>query len=143
MSDATATKSNISMLELVYPPMSNQEADWFKDDPEFEPLLRESDFYVIGGRPEAKFSDFEKDDDEWVLRFTMTVEGGPSDDVRLDIKELSGVSDADPDDLRIELGSVLNRDSIWNRTVIQASQRKGGLNGKAGLLAQRCGMAAG
>ena len=40
------------------------------------------------------------------------------------------------------LGSVLNRDSIWNWTVIQASQRKGGLNGKAGLLAQRCGMAA-
>ena len=40
------------------------------------------------------------------------------------------------------LGSVLNRDSIWKWTVIQASQRKGGLNGKAGLLAQRCGMAA-
>jgi predicted nucleic acid-binding protein len=43
---------------------------------------------------------------------------------------------------RSALGSVLNKDSIWNWTVIQASQRKGGLNGKAGLLAQRCGMAA-
>ncbi|WP_409241677.1 ATP-grasp domain-containing protein [Bradyrhizobium sp. CB1015] len=41
-----------------------------------------------------------------------------------------------------ELGSVLNKDSIWNWSVIQASQRKGGLNGKAGLLAQRFGMAA-
>lgn len=40
------------------------------------------------------------------------------------------------------LGSVLNRDSIRNSAVIQASQWKGGLNGKAGLLAQRCGMAA-
>jgi hypothetical protein len=112
MSDATVTKSKISMLELVYPPMSNQEAVWFKDDPEVEPLLRESDFYVIGGRPEAKFSDFEKHDDEWVLRFKMTVEGGPSDDVRLDIKELPGVSDADPDNLWIELGPKFIR--IWD-----------------------------
>ena len=40
------------------------------------------------------------------------------------------------------LGSVLNRDSICNWIVIQASQRKGGLDGKAGLLAKRCGMEA-
>lgn len=61
MSDATATKSKISVLELVYPLMSNREAVWFKDDPEVEALLRESDFNAMGGRPEVKFSHFQKD----------------------------------------------------------------------------------
>ncbi|MCK1650085.1 hypothetical protein IVA88_01360 [Bradyrhizobium sp. 149] len=90
MTDTTVTKSKISMLELVYLPMSNQEAVWFKGDPEVEPLLRESDFYIIGGRPEAKFIDFQTEDDE-ILTFRFAIEGGPSDEVRLDIRSLPGV----------------------------------------------------
>src|SRR5438105_1483614 len=32
----TVTRSKISRLELVYPPISNQEAVWLQDDPEVE-----------------------------------------------------------------------------------------------------------
>ena len=44
--------------------------------------------------------------------------------------------------VEVVLGSVLNRDSQDLGIVIQALQRMGGLNGKAGLLADRCRVAA-
>jgi hypothetical protein len=45
----------INSLRLVYPPISNQEAEWFKEDPEVEAVLRRSNLYMITQRPEAKF----------------------------------------------------------------------------------------
>ena len=48
ISSATSTKSKLSLLETVYPPISNQEAVWLQNDPEVEALLRQSDFYMIG-----------------------------------------------------------------------------------------------
>lgn len=112
MPDATVTRSKISMLELVYLPMSNQEAVWFKDDPEIEALLRKSDFYVIGGRPEAKFTDFQKDDETWRLSFNVIIEGGLTDAVVLDVRSLPGVENADPQTVCIELGPKFVR--IWD-----------------------------
>jgi len=89
-----------------------RQAVWFKDDPEVEPLLRESDFYIIGGRPEIKFSDFHKDDDSWRLSFNVTIEGALSDTVTIDIRSLPSVTDAAPETLWIELGPKFVR--IWD-----------------------------
>ncbi len=50
IASATSTKSKVTFLETVYPPISNQEAIWLKNDTEVEALLRQSDFYMIGGR---------------------------------------------------------------------------------------------
>ena len=46
-------------IELVYPPVSNQEAEWIKDVPEVQMQLQQSNLYMIGQRPEAfyRFSD--------------------------------------------------------------------------------------
>lgn len=52
-----------STLTLVYPPISNQEADWLKKDPEVRSRLQGSDFYAIGMRDEAKF-EFDWVDDQ-------------------------------------------------------------------------------
>lgn len=47
----------VATLSLTYPPISNQEAEWVKTSPEAVALIRESDFYLIGIRPEVFFSD--------------------------------------------------------------------------------------
>lgn len=119
MASNTKTKSKISKLELVFPPMSNQEAVWFKDDPEVEPYLRQSDFYMIGGRPEATFEDFKQNEDDGSLGFKVCIAGGLSDDVRLHILDLPGVSDADPKDIRIEMGPKMVR--VWDGPVRQTN----------------------
>jgi hypothetical protein len=48
-------KTALNFLTLVYPPVSNQEAEWLKQDVEVEEMLRRSDIYMIGQRREAKF----------------------------------------------------------------------------------------
>jgi hypothetical protein len=48
-------KAPFSSLSLVYPPVSNQEMYWLKNDPGVEEELRRSDFYMVFGRAEAKF----------------------------------------------------------------------------------------
>ncbi|HDY8077029.1 TPA: hypothetical protein RQK60_004589 [Vibrio vulnificus] len=45
----------LSFLELVFPPISNQEAYWLKDQPVAD-YMRASDFYMIGGKMKSKFS---------------------------------------------------------------------------------------
>jgi hypothetical protein len=70
---STSTKSKVSFLETVYPPISNQEAVWFQSDPEVEALLRRSDFYMIGGRAEAKYLDLEFDPETDVITFDFAI----------------------------------------------------------------------
>ncbi len=48
-------KTAINSLRLVYPPISNQEAEWLKNDKEVEQLLRRSNLYMIAQRREARF----------------------------------------------------------------------------------------
>jgi len=49
-------KVQITSLRLVYPPISNQVADWMKSDPEVEAVLRKSNLYMVAQREEAKFT---------------------------------------------------------------------------------------
>lgn len=49
-------KFKITYLELVFPPISNQEAFEFKDQPAAN-YMRQSDFYMIGGKAETSFCD--------------------------------------------------------------------------------------
>lgn len=48
-------KTAINSLRLVYPPVSNQEAEWLKADSQVEAMLRRSNLYMIAQRREAKF----------------------------------------------------------------------------------------
>lgn len=49
----------LSTLQLVYPPVSSFEADFLKEDPDVEALIRTSDFYMIAMRPEVLFEKVE------------------------------------------------------------------------------------
>ena len=55
----TVTRGQVARLDLVYPPISNQEAVWLERDPEVQEELRASNFYMIAARPEAKFTDIQ------------------------------------------------------------------------------------
>ena len=57
----TVTRIQTSRLDLVYPPISNQEAVWLEHDPDVREELRASDLYMIAARAEAKFTDIELD----------------------------------------------------------------------------------
>jgi hypothetical protein len=47
-------RAKLTFLELVIPPISNQEAVWYKDEP-FAEYMKQSDFYMIGGKAKSKF----------------------------------------------------------------------------------------
>lgn len=48
-------KSMICDLKLLFPPLSNQEADWLKKDKEIQKILSKSNLYMIGQREEIFF----------------------------------------------------------------------------------------
>lgn len=109
---STSTKSKVSFLETVYPPISNQEAVWFQSDPEVEALLRRSDFYMIGGRAEAKYLDLEFDPETDVITFDFAIADDFRDPVAIHIRELPEVADFGAGDLEIEAGEKCIR--IWD-----------------------------
>lgn len=73
-----------STLELVYPPVSNQEADWVKADPDVQDRLRRSDFYLIGARAEATFGECAMDDTKGQVVVSLSIGDSLSDQVILD-----------------------------------------------------------
>ena len=87
----TSTKSKLSFLETVYPPISNQEAVWLQNDPEVELRLRQSDFYMIGGRAEAKYLNLVIDPDTDVATFDFAIGESFRDPVEIHVRDLPGV----------------------------------------------------
>jgi len=74
----------MSTLTLVYPPVSNQEAEWVKSDPDVEALIRSSDFYMIGARAEARFEDDDVTVEDSQIRVPISTEDGFRDEVVLE-----------------------------------------------------------
>lgn len=109
----TVTKSKVTALRTVYPPISNAHATVLQKDPEVEALLRTSDFYMIGGRAAAKMSDFETDVKKGKLRCSFAIGDGPSHPVAFNIHELPGVKRAGPS-LEIEIDQAGSGFRIWD-----------------------------
>lgn len=106
-----AVESKLSILQLVYPPMSNQEAHWLANDKEMEPLLRQSDFYMIGGRAEAKFLNLAVDPHKEVVTFDFAIGKGFTDAVSISLRELPAVALNPGVDLVIDAGEKILR--VW------------------------------
>jgi hypothetical protein len=95
ISGATSTKSKLTFLEMVYPPISNQEAVWLQNDPEVKALLRQSDFYMIGGRAEAKYLNLVVDPATYVATFDFAVGDSFRDPVEIRIRDLPAVQESE------------------------------------------------
>lgn len=108
----TSTKTKITFLELIYPPMSNQEAVWLENIPEVEERLRQSDFYMIGGRAEAKFLDLLIDPDTDIVTFDFAIGDDFRDPVEIHIGSLPAVAASKVTSFWVEKGDKCIR--VWD-----------------------------
>ncbi|MGO9116932.1 MAG: hypothetical protein ACLQPD_04895 [Desulfomonilaceae bacterium] len=107
-------KSQINILKLVYPPISNQEAEWIKDDPEVQEQLKFSKLYFICQRAEA-FFDYHlplESLEQGLISFTLYTKSAFSDGV-VDISQLPRMKgvDWDMEEIDVEFGPKMFR--IW------------------------------
>lgn len=110
-------KSQLHYLELIYPPISNQEAEWMRKDKEVAEIISKSNLYFIGQKPETFFS-FEYDESQDQVDnerkiFFIYHSGTKQSHGYIDIEILLQHSiDIDPINLEIEIGPKMIR--IWN-----------------------------
>jgi hypothetical protein len=109
-------KSQIHKLQLIFPPISNQEAEWIKTDIDAQKELSRSNLYMIGQRPEAKYI-FSIDKNNIIKNGIIYFEFSCNErvsTVEIDINkilELQNDKSIDYEDLFVELGDKLIR--IW------------------------------
>lgn len=108
----TSTKSKFTLLETVYPPISNQEAAWLEKDQEVEELLRQSDFYMIGGRAEAKYLNLVIDSETYIATFDFVIGDDFRDPVEIHIRDLPTVAASKASSFWIEGGEKIIR--VWD-----------------------------
>lgn len=116
---ATSTKSKVTLLETVYPPISNQEAIWLQNDPEVEALLRKSDFYMIGGRVQAKYLNLVIDPATYIATFDFSVRDSFRDPVEIHIRDLPAVQKSEAESFWVEGGEKLIR--VWDGPIGEPS----------------------
>lgn len=116
--NATSTKSKVTFLETVYPPISNQEAVWLHSDPEVAALLRQSDFYMIGGRAEAKYLNLVINPENDAITFDFAIGGDFRDPVEIHIRDLPAVKESQAESFWIEAGEKNVR--VWDGPIGEA-----------------------
>lgn len=108
----------MNTLKLVYPPISNQYAEWLsKDSKEIRDQLKDSNLYMIVQRPEAKFiisenSNEVMNEEGTILKVKLSVED-LADNVEIDLLRLYEYHNFSEDEysVGIELGKKQIR--IW------------------------------
>ena len=108
-------KSQINILQLVYPPISNQEAEWLKDDIEVQAELKSSNLYMICQRSEAFFTythtEIEKNIcDDRKFKFYLNTQDHTTPG-EIDISQLLKLHNVDleQNEIEIEIGPKLFR----------------------------------
>jgi hypothetical protein len=75
-------------LDLVCTPIPNNIVSHIARNKDAESILRGSDFYMIAGRAQASFADFDFDKETGLLHFSIAVAGGKSDSGSIDVFRL-------------------------------------------------------
>jgi hypothetical protein len=104
--DKTSTCS--ATLDLVCPPIPNSAAAKLVGNDAAEAIIRQSDFYMIGGRPQASFSDIYHDPDTGRLHFSLEVAGGKKDSGSILLDYIPYPKEIPDDfDIRVKFGDSL------------------------------------
>jgi hypothetical protein len=84
-------KAQLHQLRLVYPPISNQEAEWLRtsEDAELWERLRRSNLYMIAQRAEAKYEDFAGDAETWKASGRYVIPGTANSPFEIDFRALA------------------------------------------------------
>lgn len=96
------TSTCSATLDLVCPPIPNSVAAKLIGNDAAEAIIRQSDFYMIGGRPQASFSDFYHAPDTGQLYFSLGVAGGKKDSGSILLDQIPYIYES-PDDLDIRV----------------------------------------
>lgn len=92
-------------LDLVCPPIPNSLATQISGNGRAESIIRQSDFYMIGGRPQAIFCDFVQDANDGRLYFSIAVAGGKKDSGCICIEHIPFVARSETDvSIKIKFG---------------------------------------
>lgn len=111
-------KAQINILKLVYPPISNQEAEWIKNDPEVIAELKSSNLYMIVQRHESKFHLFNEEEmaqnfiNDFSIKCKYTV-GNISDDLEINLSILFKEHNIIIDDFNFEFELGEKQIRIW------------------------------
>jgi hypothetical protein len=106
------TKTKLTVLRSVYPPISSSFASLLRKDKEVEARLRQSDFYMIGIRPEARLRNFEGD--AKTLNFDFVINGLDPVPVLIRLHELPQVADYDGATFMLEIDGEGTGFRIWS-----------------------------
>lgn len=98
-------------LDLLYPPISNQEGDWLSGDEEVSAFLKRSKLYMIVQREELKFSDLQMDTEEGVFKIEIYSSTLCSPTLKIHFNDILPALQ-DMDSMRIEQGDKIIR--IYN-----------------------------
>lgn len=96
-------RAKVTFLELVIPPISNQEAVWFKDEP-FAEHMKQSDFYMIGGKAKSKFSNIRANEDNSQILFDVFVGDDNKSSGTIHRYKLEAVIDFEGNDFDVSYG---------------------------------------
>ncbi len=92
----------VATLDLVCPPIPNSSLSGISQNKEVVQILRRSDFYMIGGRARAHYTDVTVDDEGKVC-FGIQVQGGARGNGFIDIRAIPPIAAIDGD-VRISFG---------------------------------------
>jgi len=110
----TSTKTKLTTLRTVYPPISNADSVRLKRIPEVEKLLRTSDFYMIGGRAQAHLSNPEFDLSTNVMTFDFIVGDGAPSPVVVKLQDLPGVKALKGRNFEVEFDRAGSGFKVWD-----------------------------
>ncbi|WP_331302770.1 hypothetical protein [Methylobacterium oryzae] len=109
-----STKTKLTTLRTVYPPISNADAAGLQRIPDVEEILRTSDFYMIVGRAQARLVGPEVDPRANVLSFGFVIGGGDPTPVRIHIEELPGVAAMVGTEIHIQVDQAGSGFKVWD-----------------------------
>ena len=115
-------KGQIHKISFVYPPVSNRVAEWIKDEEDVQDILKNSNLYLIGQRPEIFFS-FDKNVNNNILN-TKKIQGSIisdnlNSDFTIDISLLIKTYEIVFEEIVIELGEKIIRIIDHDNNIIE------------------------
>jgi len=99
--------SNFAHAHLVHAPVANSEVSSLKENAEVVRQLRQSDFYMIGARPSAKFIGISASGDKGDIAFTIEVPGMPADTGILVVNTLVADVDLEFEGIAVKMNATL------------------------------------
>jgi len=118
-------KAKMSTLNLIYAPISSRIASLGSDNEQFAEQIAKSDFYMIGGRAKASFSDVKADLKNMLIHVTISIAGGPTSKGAIDLSRITELDDDERDTVPLKYSkdenyiTLLIIDSNGNERIIK------------------------